>query len=76
MGLCLSKAAANGGGSEGGAAAAEAAEAWFVTSKPMPDAKQRLFCLPWEGGGSLAFSSHWVVPFTEVVAVEAPGRMG
>lgn len=75
MGLCLSKggaAAGNAGNLDGGV---DAAKAWFVTAKPVPDAKQRMLCLPWEGGSSLAFN-HWLVPFTEVVAVELPGRMG
>ncbi len=83
MGKCLSKdaAAASGAGaglsSSGatGAGSAGGAATWFVTAKPVPDAKQRLFCLPWEGGSSLAFN-HWVLPFTEMVAVEVPGRMG
>ena len=74
MGLCLSK-------DLGAAAAAvttpEAAQAWFVSAanQDKEGAKQRLFCLPWEGGSSLGFN-HWQVPFTEVVAVELPGRMG
>lgn len=78
MGLCLSKgaAAATAAAASAGPMEADAAKAWFVTaSKLQPDAKQRLLCLPWEGGSSLAFN-HWLVPFTEVVAVELPGRMG
>lgn len=86
MGLCLSKdATATAGASTAptGPLDVEQARAWFVAaasaSKPTattPDAaQQRLICLPWEGGSALAFN-HLVVPFTEVVAVELPGRMG
>lgn len=73
MGLCLSKDA--GGASAGASLDADVARAWFVAPKPVPEATQRLICLPWEGGSSLAFN-HLVVPFTEVVSVELPGRMG
>lgn len=74
MGLCLSKdaagaaAAATGATGAGGAFGpvdAEAACAWFVTAKPVPEATQRLVCLPWEGGSSLAVN-HLAMPFTEV----------
>lgn len=75
MGLCLSKDAGVAAAATTGALDADSARVWFVASKPVPEATQRLICLPWEGGSSLAFN-HLVVPFTEVAAVELPGRMG
>jgi len=52
--------------------------AWLVTRRPRPDARIRLFCFPFAGGGSAVFD-RWgdaFDPSIEVVAVEPPGRLG
>jgi acyl transferase domain-containing protein/surfactin synthase thioesterase subunit/acyl carrier protein len=49
---------------------------WLITPRPNPDAKFRLFCFPYAGGGLVSFRP-WAYLFdgtVEVVAVEAPGR--
>ncbi|MBD0370015.1 MAG: thioesterase [Pyrinomonadaceae bacterium] len=49
---------------------------WLVRSKPRPEAKTRLFCFPYAGGGASIFRG-WQdeLPQTvEVCAVELPGR--
>ncbi len=51
--------------------------AWLVTRRPRPQARARLFCFPFAGGGSAVFDS-WgdaFDPEVEVVAVEPPGRL-
>jgi len=51
--------------------------AWLVTRRPRSQARARLFCFPFAGGGSAAFDS-WgdaFDPEIEVVAVEPPGRL-
>jgi surfactin synthase thioesterase subunit/acyl transferase domain-containing protein/acyl carrier protein len=49
---------------------------WLIAPRPNPDAKARLFCFPFAGGGLVSFRA-WGELFNdavEVVAVEAPGR--
>ncbi len=49
---------------------------WLITPRSNPDAKVRLFCFPYAGGGLVSFRD-WAQLFdgtVEVVAVEAPGR--
>jgi len=49
---------------------------WLVAPKPNPDARARIFCFPYAGGGLVSFRA-WGQLFdgaVELVAVEAPGR--
>ena len=49
---------------------------WLIAPRPNPNAKTRLFCFPYAGGGLVSFRA-WAQLFddtVEVVAVEAPGR--
>jgi acyl transferase domain-containing protein/surfactin synthase thioesterase subunit/acyl carrier protein len=49
---------------------------WLIAPRPNPDAKARIFCFPYAGGGLVSFRA-WAKRFdgaVEVVAVEAPGR--
>lgn len=49
---------------------------WLVTPRPKPDARVRLFCLPFAGGAASAYRS-WgdlMGPGVEVTAVQLPGR--
>jgi len=49
---------------------------WLIAPRPNPNAKARLFCFPYAGGGLVSFRA-WAQLFDdaiEVVAVEAPGR--
>ena len=49
---------------------------WVVIPRPVPNAKLRLFCLPFAGGGSTSFR-HWpelLPPYIELAAIEIPGR--
>lgn len=49
---------------------------WLIAPRPNPNAKVRLFCFPYAGGGLVSFRA-WAHLFNgnvEVVAVEAPGR--
>lgn len=51
-------------------------ELWFNTFKPNPQAKLRLFCFPYAGGGSSAFVE-WPAHLgrdIEVIGVQPPGR--
>jgi surfactin synthase thioesterase subunit len=74
---------ANVPGNEAGAvtqptdeAASRSAGKWLIAPRPNPDAKVRLFCFPYAGGGLVSFRS-WAQLFdgaVEVVAVEPPGR--
>ena len=51
---------------------------WLVVSRPRPEARVRLICFPFAGGGSAVFD-HWgdaFDPAIEIVAVEPPGRLG
>lgn len=49
---------------------------WVICPSPNPQAKLRLFCFPYAGGGALSFRS-WadsLPPTIEVCAIELPGR--
>ncbi|HET7911379.1 MAG TPA: SDR family NAD(P)-dependent oxidoreductase, partial [Pseudolabrys sp.] len=49
---------------------------WLIAPRPNPDARARIFCFPYAGGGLVSFRA-WAQLFddaVEVVAVEAPGR--
>ncbi|MEJ0079196.1 MAG: SDR family NAD(P)-dependent oxidoreductase [Alphaproteobacteria bacterium] len=78
--------AANGNGSAQGfeapsspgsaKAASRSAGKWLIAPRPNPNAKARLFCFPYAGGGLVSFRS-WAQSLSrdvELVAVEAPGR--
>ena len=57
-------------------AASRDAGKWLIAPRPNPDAKVRLFCFPYAGGGLASFRT-WAHLFdgtVEVVAVEPPGR--
>jgi acyl transferase domain-containing protein/surfactin synthase thioesterase subunit len=59
-----------------GAVESRSAGKWLIAPRPNPDAKVRLFCFPYAGGGLVSFRV-WAKQFNgavEVVAVEAPGR--
>jgi acyl transferase domain-containing protein/surfactin synthase thioesterase subunit/aryl carrier-like protein len=59
-----------------GETAPRSAGKWLIAPRPNPDAKVRLFCFPYAGGGLVSFRS-WAQLFNgavEVVAVEPPGR--
>src|SRR5262245_6855732 len=49
---------------------------WLIAPRPNPNAKARLFCFPFAGGGLVSFRT-WpqlLDPSVEMVAVEPPGR--
>ncbi|MEI6181531.1 MAG: thioesterase domain-containing protein, partial [Chloroflexales bacterium] len=49
---------------------------WFVRPRPQPQARLRLFCLPYAGGTASIFRT-WptsVSPSIEVWAIQLPGR--
>ncbi len=49
---------------------------WVVVPRPLPEARLRLFCLPFAGGATTAYRE-WpdkIFPPVEVVLVELPGR--
>ncbi|MEP1207778.1 MAG: SDR family NAD(P)-dependent oxidoreductase [Rhizobiaceae bacterium] len=51
---------------------------WLVIQRPRPNARFRLICFPFAGGGSAVFDN-WgdaFHPDIEIVSVEAPGRLG
>lgn len=51
---------------------------WFVTLKPNPQARLRLFCFPYAGSGAMIYHS-WVDQFpsdVEVCLARLPGREG
>jgi surfactin synthase thioesterase subunit/acyl carrier protein/NAD(P)-dependent dehydrogenase (short-subunit alcohol dehydrogenase family) len=57
-------------------AASPSAGKWLIAPRPNPNAKARLFCFPYAGGGLVSFRS-WARSLSsdvELVAVEAPGR--
>lgn len=50
--------------------------AWAVYPRRNPEARLRLFCFPYAGGGATVYSGWWrgLPPEVEVVAVQPPGR--
>ena len=59
-----------------GNGASQSCGKWLIAPRPNPDAKVRLFCFPYAGGGLVSFRA-WGELFddsVEVVAIEAPGR--
>jgi medium-chain acyl-[acyl-carrier-protein] hydrolase len=57
-------------------AAKTADSRWFIRPRPNPQARLRLFCLPYAGGGASVFRSwsNFVPQYLEVCAVQLPGR--
>jgi medium-chain acyl-[acyl-carrier-protein] hydrolase len=57
-------------------ATVQATNPWLRISHPQPDARLRLFCFPYAGGGSLIYRAwHRYLPADiEVCAVQLPGR--
>lgn len=49
---------------------------WLVVAKPLPQARMRLFCLPYAGGGTAVYNRwHRYLPDTiELVSLRLPGR--
>jgi surfactin synthase thioesterase subunit/acyl carrier protein len=49
---------------------------WLIAPQPNPNAKARLFCFPYAGGGLVSFRpwSQLIDDTVELVAVEPPGR--
>jgi len=50
---------------------------WIVVPRPLPNAKMRLICFPYAGGGAPVYSS-WpdsLPPDIEVIAIQPPGRL-
>lgn len=59
-----------------GSHAAISPDEWLVTFAPRPDARLRLFCFPYAGGGALTYRE-WPLHLPEhvlVTAVQPPGR--
>ncbi|MEW5983047.1 MAG: alpha/beta fold hydrolase [Acidobacteriota bacterium] len=56
--------------------AVQGSNPWLSTTRPNPDARVRLFCLPYAGGGATAYRTwHAHLPAdVEVCAVQLPGR--
>lgn len=55
---------------------ASISNSWFVCHKPNPQARLRLFCFPYAGGGASIFRN-WgaeMPPHVEVRAIQLPGR--
>jgi medium-chain acyl-[acyl-carrier-protein] hydrolase len=52
------------------------ANAWIARPKPNPDARARLFCFPFAGGGVSAFATWWqqLPEEVELCPVQLPGR--
>jgi medium-chain acyl-[acyl-carrier-protein] hydrolase len=49
---------------------------WLICRAPRPNARLRLFCVPFAGGGASAFST-WAAAFPDIVelrAIQLPGR--
>lgn len=59
-----------------GEVASRAIGKWLIAPRPNPNAKARLFCFPYAGGGLASFRawSQRLDDSVEVVAVEPPGR--
>lgn len=56
--------------------AAQSSGRWLVRQRPRAEAKLRLFCLPYAGGGAMIYRN-WaeaLPPQVEVCAVQLPGR--
>lgn len=54
------------------------ASKWVIRPKPAPDARRRLFCFPFAGGGAMTYRT-WPAHLpadSEVCAVQLPGREG
>lgn len=51
-------------------------EAWIVRHTPNPEARLRLFCFPFAGGGATGFRdwANYLSPEIEVCAIQLPGR--
>ena len=49
---------------------------WFHCAKPDPNARLRLFCFPYAGGGALIYRGweNYLPPGVEMFAVQLPGR--
>ena len=49
---------------------------WVVCSKPIAQARLRLFCFPYAGGGALVFRDwpNYFPPSVEICAIQLPGR--
>jgi len=49
---------------------------WLIAPRPNPQARARLFCFPYAGGGVVSFRTwpHLLDDAVEVVAIEPPGR--
>jgi acyl transferase domain-containing protein/surfactin synthase thioesterase subunit/acyl carrier protein len=62
--------------SQGTNAPATTTGKWLIAPRPNPDARARLFCFPYAGGGLVSFRAWPQVldDWIEVVAVEPPGR--
>ena len=63
------------GGPEGSTASVEA-NRWLIFHRPQPDARVRLFCFPFAGGGAATFRpwTAYLEASIELVAIEPPGR--
>lgn len=63
-------------GRNGGSTARVAGDRWLIFHQPDPNARVRLFCFPFAGGGAATFRSWTRVldPRIELVAIEPPGR--
>jgi surfactin synthase thioesterase subunit len=59
-----------------GGAASRPFGKWLIAPQPNPDAKARLFCFPYAGGGLVSFRTwpQFLDDTIEVVTVEPPGR--
>ena len=65
-----------GAAASGVAAKPVAAKNWIIRPQPRPDARTRLFCFPFAGGGASAFMD-WAGAAPEdieICAIQAPGR--
>jgi surfactin synthase thioesterase subunit len=66
----------DGGAVGQGSAALVAGRGWLIFPRPNRDARTRLFCFPFAGGGAATFR-RWperLDPSIELVAIEPPGR--